>query len=110
MPYKDPDKQKQAQHRSYLKHKEKVAERRCKRRAANRQAQLDAITPCIKCGEAHPAVIDFHHLDPSTKIKDICRIVLDGTLEQVKAELAKCVCLCSNCHRLFHAGEITLTQ
>ena len=108
MPYKDPDKQKQAQHRSYLKHKEKVADRSCRRRAENRREQLSRITPCVKCGEDHPAVIDFHHVDPSTKLGTINRICLDKTIVEVKAELDKCICLCSNCHRLFHAGVIDL--
>jgi hypothetical protein len=42
---------------------------------------------CADCGQSHPATLDFHHLDPA------------------KEEIAKCVVLCANCHRIRHWNE-----
>lgn len=58
-------------------------------------------TPCAKCGEARPYVIQFHHIDPSTKVGGI------GTMKKYPkdvliAEVRKCVCLCANCHFEYH--------
>ncbi len=30
--------------------------------------------------------------------------------EKVKAEIGKCVLLCANCHREYHAGKLQLSQ
>jgi hypothetical protein len=58
---------------------------------------------CMRCGENHPATIDFHHRDPSQKDFLASRACSVGrgkksTLE----EIAKCDVLCSNCHRKVH--------
>ena len=44
--------------------------------------------------------IDFHHVDPALKL--FCIGVGSHTDEETAAEIAKCVCVCSNCHRDFH--------
>lgn len=57
--------------------------------------------PCVKCGEKRPWVIDFHHINPENKsfgISDRYR----GSIESIKLEIEKCVCLCRNCHAEFH--------
>lgn len=52
-----------------------------------------------KCIEA----LDFHHLDPS--IKEMSLSSGRGySFERAKAELDKCILVCSNCHREIHAG------
>lgn len=57
---------------------------------------------CVKCGGVfHESVYDFHHVDPT--VKDVCVAYLMGRkFDGVKAELDKCILLCSNCHRLMH--------
>ena len=73
-------------------------------RMNNRQKFLDSLkTPCAKCGESRPWVIQFHHVNPDAKIFGVA----DGTKvhkskEDVIAECSKCVCLCANCHKEFH--------
>ena len=58
---------------------------------------------CAKCGEIRPYVLDFHHLDPSEKENTVSRLITNtSNIESVKKEIAKCVVLCSNCHREFH--------
>ena len=58
--------------------------------------------PCVICGESRPACIDFHHIDPATKSFNIGGHIAGHTEDEIDAEMAKCVCICSNCHRDFH--------
>lgn len=59
-----------------------------------------------KCGEHHPACLDFHHRDPSTKTVDISRaIYANWSIARLKTELAKCGIICANCHRKRHWGK-----
>lgn len=62
---------------------------------------------CAVCGYSRCVVaLEFHHLDPEKKDFNI------GAKIQAHAkaieEVKKCVLLCSNCHREFHAGLIDL--
>lgn len=63
---------------------------------------------CANCDERHPVVIDLHHVHAGTKVFTIGWQGVGRTLEELKQEIAKCVALCSNCHRKFHAGVITI--
>ena len=64
---------------------------------------------CYICGYKKCArALDFHHLDPSTKIDHVSNIIGHYGLEKVKQEIRKCIILCSNCHREFHDGMIKL--
>lgn len=61
---------------------------------------------CVRCDEVDPACLDFHHLDPSQKGGAVKEFVRRGaSRERVMAEVAKCVILCSNCHRKLHYYE-----
>jgi hypothetical protein len=63
---------------------------------------------CEKCGENHPAVLDFHHLDPSKKEFQIGNGTKKG-IEKMLKEIEKCIILCSNCHRKLHWEERRLS-
>ncbi len=73
-----------------------------KYRKRNRQFVWDflKINPCKECGEDNPRVLDFHHLDPTTKHRNIAVMKAGrwGT-EAIQKEIDKCIVLCSNCHR-----------
>jgi predicted HNH restriction endonuclease len=57
---------------------------------------------CNKCKNTfHPAVYEFHHVDPATKDRDPSKM-LSLKWERVTTELDKCILLCANCHRLTH--------
>lgn len=62
---------------------------------------------CSKCGEKHPATLDYHHLDKEQKSFTITQAT--GTkrcsVETLLKEIAKCIVLCSNCHRKLHWEE-----
>ena len=64
---------------------------------------------CVICGESDSCCLDFHHLDPSLKDRDITRAAWNGwSVDRLLEEINKCVVLCSNCHRKLHAGHISL--
>ena len=63
---------------------------------------------CAVCGYNKCwAALDFHHIDPATKemgISDWCKShsLSKENKATAKAEVAKCVMLCANCHRELH--------
>lgn len=60
---------------------------------------------CQKCGENHPACIDFHHPDDNKiiEIADMTRHKF--SIDKMLAEIKKCIPLCANCHRKLHYEE-----
>jgi len=74
-------------------------------RDALRRDFIDSFrTPCVVCGEDRIATLDFHHLDPRVKECDAGPLARHAEAF-IATELAKCVSLCANCHRRFHAGN-----
>lgn len=57
----------------------------------------------IRLSDSHYSIFDFHHLDPETKDPNFDRIKYQKW-ERIQFEIDKCVVVCSNCHRLIHAG------
>lgn len=58
----------------------------------------------IHVNNSHPAIFDFHHLDPTKKDFGLSDKSYKKW-EDVKIELDKCILLCSNCHRILHAKQ-----
>jgi transposase len=59
---------------------------------------------CAICGYSrNPAALQFHHLDPATK-EFTLRNGDTRSLERMRAEAAKCVLLCANCHAEVESG------
>ena len=109
MPYKDPlkraEKQKEYRKRHYEKHKVAQLERVKKNRAKYRKEFYDfkSTLSCTKCGENHPATLDFHHHTPHPSNKKISHLLSSGQYSKALQEIQeKCVVLCSNCHRKHH--------
>jgi hypothetical protein len=71
-----------------------------KRKAVEYKGGKCYICGYSKCQEA----LHFHHLDPKEKNFGIGEKGHTRIWEEVKKELDKCVCLCSNCHSEVHAG------
>jgi hypothetical protein len=130
MPFKDPEKRK-AYQAAYKKrrwaedaeYREKLREnkRRCKRgntettretrgRIRKQINEHKIQVGCCCCGfRQHAAALEFHHLDPKGKGFNVGSIIsIACTVEEAWAEVAKCVVICANCHRMLHAGVITL--
>ena len=64
---------------------------------------------CQLCGyDRHPAALQFHHVDPSTKGFALGASGLTRALEVMRREAAKCLLLCSNCHAEVEVGFAAL--
>lgn len=61
---------------------------------------------CKLCGY-HKAItaLELHHLNPEQKDFAISQC-LNRSWEEIKAEIPKCILLCSNCHREVHEGLV----
>lgn len=60
---------------------------------------------CEMCGEKHPAVLDFHHKEPSGKSFTVSEGFLRVSKKKLLDEISKCQVLCANCHRKLHWEE-----
>ena len=62
---------------------------------------------CECCGyKEHACALDFDHIDPSTKTRDIAKMHTTS-IPKLKAEMEKCQVLCAICHRVkTHHPEI----
>ena len=104
MPYKDKEKRLECRRKWYAENRasEKAHVQRRKKKIKLWFQRYKAELKCSKCGENHPATIDFHH-HSGEKEKGISKMVADGySIERIKKELEKCKTLCSNCHRKEH--------
>lgn len=56
--------------------------------------------PCVRCKEADPIVLEFDHLESSTKVADVGTTVRRlWNIKKIQEEIDKCQILCANCHR-----------
>ena len=78
MPYKDPKRQKDAQHKNYVDNKVKYKRWSTQNKALRAYLihNLKKKTPCAVCGLLDPVCICFHHKHPSQKRDTITRMVL----------------------------------
>jgi hypothetical protein len=110
MPFKDPEvhkaKHKEYSAKYYEKNKEAEKARINKRRNGKRKEwkAYKAGLSCSSCGFNHPACIDFHH-PPGTKEHSVNELAQNGRYKLAYKEAAKCIVLCSNCHRIHHYDE-----
>jgi len=91
----------------YLANKDKYIKKAKKwtQNFVNKFNEFKQTLKCSRCEENHPRCLDFHHLDPSKKEKSISQMINYGNIEKIKKEIAKCIVLCSNCHRKLHYEE-----
>lgn len=61
---------------------------------------------CVHCGETDPIVLEFNHIDPSTKKDLVSKLSHQGTMEELVAEIEKCEVLCANCHKRVTAKQM----
>lgn len=62
---------------------------------------------CVQCGESDPVVLEFDHIDPSTKSYTVSQMVWSNcAMKKLKHEIAKCQVLCANCHRRKTSKEL----
>jgi hypothetical protein len=65
---------------------------------------------CCICGYCKcQDSFDLHHIDPSNKSFTISGFKIKNR-KKIYEEAKKCVMLCANCHREFHAGLVTINK
>ena len=102
-----------------------TANRKLRQRKRNIVRKWKADRGCARCGATHPATLDLHHRDPSTKHRALRKHQQrDGyrkgnsgrgwvylSFADLAEELAKCTVLCANCHRIIEwearGGDLT---
>lgn len=86
----------------FLKH-----QRKRRRTVLDELAEIRAERGCERCGEKHPACLEFHHRDEALKKFSISQEAVrkNRKLEDLLEEIAKCAVLCANCHRKLHWDE-----
>ncbi len=111
MPIKDLEKRREYQ-REYMRKWYKKNKKKHITYVRNREKKIKSwlkdyksTLECEKCEENHPACLDFHHINPKEKKFAIGRVKDFMSWKVLKAEIAKCKVLCSNCHRKEHYDE-----
>ncbi len=104
MPYSDPVKQKESQHRSYLRNKDVTIKRALEHKRRDQQwfKEIKSQKVCADCGHDVYEDLDFHHIDPATKIMSVSDMLGTYGRKKVLAEMAKCEVLCKSCHKKHH--------
>ena len=70
-----------------------------RRRKVKEMLVAEAGGACMLCGYSrYVGALQFHHVDPSAKSFSLSERGLARSLERARAEVAKCVLLCANCH------------
>ncbi len=103
----NPEYYKEYQKRHYEANKQAYINRAAARKELYRQqwAEFKATLSCTKCGESHPATLDFHHVVRLPENQKVHRLIANAAFKRALEELKKCVVLCSNCHRKLHWEE-----
>lgn len=80
-----------------------------RRRKVKEMLVAEAGGACAVCGYSrHPAALQFHHVDPTTKSFGLGVRGITRSLGRLRAEAAKCVLLCANCHAEVEVGAVEL--
>lgn len=92
--------------RYYYKNRDEEIKRSNERKQRIREWYRTEIKPqyqCVKCGEDHPATIDFHHPESEEKEESISKLLSNSASKQrILDEIERCTPLCANCHRIIH--------
>lgn len=65
---------------------------------------------CSLCDETEICVMDFHHIDPETKVTEVAQLVKNCSFKRLVNEINKCVLICANCHRKVHKGLLKVDK
>ena len=85
---------------------ERVSERRRKVKAILVE---EAGGRCSLCGyDRHVGALQFHHVDPARKSFHLASRGVARSIERARAEAAKCVLLCANCHAEVEGGVVVV--
>lgn len=92
--------------RTYADRREYLIKAVARRRKTLRAKAVELLGgKCQICGyNKHESVLDFHHIDPATKLFGISSGGFSRSWASIEAEIRKCILVCSNCHREIELG------
>jgi hypothetical protein len=117
MPYKDKEKQREAQRLWAQKQSNEFKKIKYNREYNNKKLMVEKLNQlklekgsCEICGDYHPpCCFDFHHIGIEDKKKEVSYLAGKGyKWETILTEVEKCIMICAPCHRKIHAGLLTL--
>jgi transposase len=80
-----------------------------RRRAVKDTLVAEAGGACALCGyNRYPGALQFHHRDRAAKSFALAGAGIARSLDRSRAEAAKCVLLCANCHAEVEGGVATI--
>ena len=93
--------------RIYLKEWDVILRKQQKSKYPYKQSIINkSKNMCSLCGERDKAVLVFHHRNPTEKIGTISSMLKNSApVNELKAEIAKCITLCRNCHSRIHSKQ-----
>jgi heterodisulfide reductase subunit B len=65
---------------------------------------------CLCCGLDDPQIMEIHHVERAEKTFSVATMKYKVSLEELVAELSKCVTLCPNCHAYADRGIYEIEQ
>lgn len=117
--YADPENRKRAKQRMKERYWSDPESRRKYNNQNAYKTKVKAINvlggKCMRCGFDHPAALQFHHRDPSTKEFNLSHGASLGKPKKfpwptILEEIKKCDLLCSNCHFIEHSSWSELME
>jgi len=82
-----------------------------RRRAVKSRLVTEAGGACALCGYSRSvAALQFHHLDSADEAFHLAQGGVTRAMSAARAEAAKCVLLCANCHAEVEAGVATMPE
>jgi len=95
-------------HKYSSKYRERAVSRNHRLKDSLRQHLLEYLgdKSCGVCGFSDPRVLEFDHIDPTTKSFGIAKAINDKmSWPKILAEIEKCQILCANCHKIKTAEQ-----
>ena len=113
MPFKSIEARRKYHRQSRLSQGQEYLEKdreRCRVKSEKQRLTRNSLLsqfPCKLCNESDPDLIDWHHVDPSSKELNIkgCGGVSENRWWN---EVLKCIPLCALCHRKIHQNKLCL--
>jgi hypothetical protein len=107
MPTKDKEKRNATNRASYHRNKEKRQKKNRENKATAKEKwkAFKSTLSCVQCGQNHPAVLDFHHIERHPSNRKVNKLLTNKAYKKAAEEVKKCIVLCSNCHRIHHHNE-----
>lgn len=102
MTFKDEAERKKYQADYYQRNKEAYAvAAKARRKARNDYViKLKSENPCVDCGKFyHYCQMQYDHIG-TDKVTEVSKLVKNGTIDKIQAEIDKCELVCANCHAL----------